>query len=88
LPESLPEVTMTKKKKKLHGTVNKVIKPIHSSEKEKAEIDIQQADDLYREIRVDNEFVDEKGKKASLKPGQEVDIVIEADSDAMLKKPE
>ena len=82
-------MTMSKKKrKKLHGTVKKVVKPLHPSGKEKAEIDIQEADDLYREIRVDNEFTDEKGEKASLKQGAHVDVVLEADSDATLKKPE
>jgi len=42
---------------------------------------------LYREIRVDNELVDEDGEKAALKPGAEVDVIVEADSDATLKKP-
>ena len=82
-------LAMTKKKrKKLRGTVRKVITPSYPSSKEKAEIDIHEADDLYREIRVENEFTDESGEKASLKPGAEVDVVIEADSDAMTKKPE
>lgn len=79
---------MSRKRKKLHGTVTKVINPTHPSAKEKAEIEIREADHLYREIRVDNEVTDEKGEKAALKPGGEVDIVIEADSSATLKKPE
>lgn len=79
---------MSRKRKKLHGPVTKVIKPTYSSAKEKAEIEIQEADQLYREIRVDNEVTNEKGEKATLKPGAEVDIVIEADSNATLKKPE
>jgi len=68
-----------KKRKELHGTVKKIIKFPYS--KEKAEIDVHEADDLYREIRVDNEFTDDTGQKASLKPGAEVDVVIEADKD-------
>jgi hypothetical protein len=78
---------MTKKRKKLRGTVAKVIKPLHPSQPEKAEIDIHDADDLYREIRVDNEFSDGEGEKTSLKPGTEVDVILEADSDATPKKP-
>jgi hypothetical protein len=78
---------MTKKRKKLRGTVAKVIKPHHPSQPEKAEIDIHDADHLYREIRVDNEFSDGDGEKTSLKPGTEVDVILEADSDAMLKEP-
>lgn len=78
---------MTTKRKKLHGTVAKVVKSRHPDQPERAEIEIQEAEDLYREIRVDNELVDEDGEKAALKPGAEVDIILEADSDATLKKP-
>jgi hypothetical protein len=39
-------------------------------------------------VRIDNELVDEKGRKARLKPGAEVDIIVEADSSATLKKPD
>jgi hypothetical protein len=79
---------MGKKRKKLRGTVEKVIKPIGPREPEKAQIDIQEADDLYREIRVENLLTDENGEKASLKQGAKVDVVIEADSSATIKKPE
>ncbi len=79
---------MGKKRKKLRGTVEKVIKPLVPSEPEKAEIGIEEADDLYREIRVENVVTDENGEKASLKPGAKVDVVVEADSDATVKKPQ
>jgi hypothetical protein len=78
---------MTKKRKTLRGTVAKVIKPPIPSLPEKAEIDILEADDLYREIRVDNEFTDGNGEKAGLKPGAEVNVILEADSEATVKKP-
>jgi hypothetical protein len=78
---------MTKKRKKLHGTVQKVIKPLDPSDPEKAQIDIHGADHLYREIRIDNEVVDEKGEKGRLKPGAEVEVIVEADSSATIKKP-
>ena len=78
---------MTKKRKKLRGTVQKIIKPFNPSEPEKAQIDIHGADDLYREIRVENEVIDEKGEKARLKPGADVEVTVEADSSATLKKP-
>lgn len=81
------KVLMTKKRKKLRGTVAKVIKSPHPSEPEKAEIDIHDADDLYREIRVDNELTDDAGEKASLKQGAKVDVIVEADSDTTLNKP-
>ena len=76
-----------KKRKELRGTVQKIIKPIYSHGTEKAQIDIHQADDLYREIRVENELTDENGEKVTLKPGAEVDLVLEADSDATMRRP-
>jgi len=78
---------MTRKRKKLRGTVAKIVKPLRPNQPEKAEIEIHEAEDLYREIRVENELVDEDGERASLKPGAEVDLILEADSDATLKKP-
>jgi len=79
---------MKKKRKKLSGRVQKVIKPAIPGESEKAQIGIEEAEDLYREIRVENELTDESGEKARLKPGAEVDVIIEADSDSTTKKPD
>jgi hypothetical protein len=77
---------MGKKRKKLPGTVDKVIKPVVPSEPEKAQIDIKGADDLYREIRIENTLTDEHGEEVRLKQGAQVDVSIEADTDATLKK--
>ena len=71
---------MAKKRKKLRGTVEKVIKPAHPSQSEKAQIDIKEADDLYREIRVDNVLTDDHGKETRLEKGDEVDITLESES--------
>jgi len=79
---------MSRKRKRLRGTVQKIIKPAFPSEPEKVQIDIDKADDLYREIRIENELADEQGQKARLKPGAEVDITVEADSSATNKAPE
>lgn len=78
---------MAKKRKKLQGTVQKVIKPFDPDQPEKAQIEIKGGEELYREIRVDNEVTDEHGEKAQLKQGAEVDIILEADSNATIKKP-
>jgi hypothetical protein len=72
---------LAKKHKKLHGSVKKVIKSVNPSEPDKAEIDIHEADDLYREIRIENVVTDEKGEKAKLKQGEDVDITLETDRD-------
>ena len=79
---------MGKKRKKLRGTVQKIIESVHPAEPDTAQIDIHEAEDLYREIRVENVLTDEvNGEKAGLKPGAEVDVIVEADSSATTKKP-
>ena len=65
---------------KLPGTVEKVIKPHpSSSEPEKAQIAVEGADPLYRELRVPNNLTDEDGNKVKLKEGTEVEVKIESD---------
>ena len=75
-----------KKRKELHGVVEKVIKPMHPRDVEKAQIHIKEGEELYREVRVENTLTDEDGGKVGLKPGAEVDVIIEADSNATIKK--
>jgi hypothetical protein len=67
------------------GTVKKLIKPAIPGEPEKAEITVHEADDLYKEIRIENALVDSEGEKVKLKEGANVDVVVEADSDATQK---
>lgn len=76
-----PSVTLT-------GTVEKVIPPPHPSMSEKAQIAVEEADHMYRELRIDNSLRDENGNKVSLKPGAEVDVTIEADQEAIKPKHE
>src|SRR6266480_5794064 len=50
----------------LPGKVEKVIEPV-SDEPEKAEISIEGADPLYREIRIENSLQDASGEEVHLK---------------------
>jgi hypothetical protein len=68
------------------GTVQKIIKPLHPSMPEKAEIAIEGADELYREIRIENTLTDEKGNEVQLKPGAEVEVTVEAEPEATIAK--
>lgn len=64
----------------LPGKVEKVIKPHPGSgEPEKAQIAVEGADHLYREIRVPNTLTDSQGQKVKLKEGADVEVKIEAD---------
>ncbi len=77
--EKRPSVT-------LPGTVEKVIPSPYKDEPEKAEIAIEDADPLYREIRIENTLQDNEGNELKLKPGAEVEVAIEADEDATTPK--
>jgi hypothetical protein len=70
----------------LPGTVEKIIPPPHPSQPEKAQIGVEGADDLYREIRVQNTLTDEDGKPVALKAGGKVEVTIEADPSATKPK--
>ena len=63
----------------LPGTVEKIIPAIGDDIPEKAEIKIEGADDLYREVRIENEVIDAEGNPVKLKNGAEVDVTIEAE---------
>ena len=63
----------------LPGTVDKIIKSPDPRAPDKAQIDIEGAEDLYREIRINNVLKHEDGQKVALKPGAEVVVTIEAD---------
>lgn len=64
----------------LPGKVERVIHPHpQSGEPEKAQISVEGADHLYREIRVPNRLIDDNGQNVKLKPGAEVDVKIEAE---------
>jgi hypothetical protein len=70
----------------LAGTVEKVIPSIHPSEPDKAQIAIEGAEELYREIRVPNTLQNGSGKEVALKQGADVDVTIEADANATTEK--
>ncbi len=70
----------------LPGVVEKIIPPVHPSLPEKAQISVEGAEELYREIRVENTLQDGAGNPVGLKEGAEVEITIEAESDATTPK--
>jgi hypothetical protein len=66
-------------KVKKPATVRKIIKPFAPGQPEKAEITVHDADDLYKEIRIENALEDSNGVKVKLKSGAEVEVIVEAD---------
>ncbi|HEX6805779.1 MAG TPA: hypothetical protein VF133_19005 [Terriglobales bacterium] len=70
----------------LPGVVERVIPPAYAREPEKAEIAVEGADPLYKEIRIENRLHDEQGHPVKLKPGAEVEVTIEAEPQATSAK--
>lgn len=68
----------------LSGTVEKIVPPPHPSLPEKAQISVEGADHLYKEIRIENNLMDEKGEPVKLKEGAEVEVTVQAPPDAVL----
>lgn len=66
----------------LPGKVEKIIPGLIPAIPDKAQIAVEGADHLYKEIRVENTLQDENGKSVSLKPGAEVQVTIEAEKQA------
>jgi hypothetical protein len=67
----------------LPATVEKIIKPLSPGEPEKAQIAVEGADHLYRELRIET-LTDENGDKVRLKQGAEVEVTIEAEPGATI----
>jgi hypothetical protein len=70
----------------LPGTVEKIIKPAAPRDPEQAQIAVEGAEELYREIRIENTLKDEDGQDVALKPGAPVNVTIEADKKDTIKK--
>jgi hypothetical protein len=70
----------------LPATVERIIKPLVPSEPERAQIAVEGADHLYRELRIENTLTDENGDTVKLKPGAEVEVTIAAESGATVPK--
>jgi hypothetical protein len=71
----------------LPGTVEKIIKSPHPSDPEKAQIAVEGADELYKEIRIVNNLTDENGDEVRLKQGAKVEVTVEASPEAVVSKP-
>lgn len=76
------EIMSERPKVTLPGKVEKIIEPAEADESEKAQISVESADPLYRELRIDNKLEDAEGQEVNLKENDDVDVTIEADKDA------
>lgn len=64
--------------KTVHAVVNKIVKSVVPDEPEKVEISITGAENLFREIRIENRFNNVDGRLVELTSGVHVDVTFEA----------
>jgi hypothetical protein len=61
----------------LPGVVERVIQSPHPAVPQRAQIAVEGADDLYREIRIDNALKADNGQTVALKEGDQVNVTVE-----------
>src|ERR1700733_12645490 len=72
------EIMSAKPSTTLPAVVEKIIKSPSPDEPERAQITVEGADHLYRELRIENTLTDENGDEVRLKPGAEGELIITA----------
>ena len=65
--------------KTVPAVVKKLVKPMFG-DPEKVEIALSTADDLFREVRIENTFTDTDGGQVSVPDGTEMIVTFEADT--------
>ena len=70
----------------LIGTVEKIIKPRVPNEPEKAQIVVEGADHLFKELRIENALTDAAGNRVHLKPGAKVQLTVEAEPHGVMTR--
>jgi len=66
--------------KTVPAVVNKLVKPGFADQPEKVEISITGAEDLFREIRIENRFIGVDGGPVALTNGAHLDVTFEAET--------
>jgi hypothetical protein len=60
------------------GTVKEIFPSLRPSQPEKAQIAVHEADDKYRDLRIENKLTDEHGDDVRLKKGARVEVTVTA----------
>lgn len=66
--------------KTVTAVVTRVVNPAFEGQPAKVEISISQADELFREIRIENNFTDVDGGPVALTNGARLDVTFESET--------
>ena len=64
----------------LSGTVQRIIVSQLPNKPDKAQINVAGSDPLHRELRIANSLTNKNGEDLRLKPGQTVEVTVEANT--------
>jgi hypothetical protein len=80
--EHHPKLVWQKHKpwKTVPAVVTKIVKPAFEGQPAKVEISIGEADDLFREIRIENNFTGDDGGPVALTNGARLDVTFKAET--------
>lgn len=73
-------------RKTVRAIAKQIIRPKFPKQQEKVEISISDADDLFREIRIENSFSDGRGQTLALVSGAALDVTFEANAEDTIRK--
>ena len=73
--------------KTIPAVVSKILKPMVADQPEKVEIAVVAADDLFREIRIENTLTGIDGGRVSLTMGAQLEITFEVEAKYTVKSP-
>ncbi len=68
------------------GVAQKIVKSIYPKHADNVEIALAEAEDLFREIRIENTFTGVNGQPVALKQGARVDVTFEANPEDTVKQ--
>jgi hypothetical protein len=72
--------------KTVPDVVQKIVESVYPDQAEKIEISISAAEDLFREIRIENTLTDVDGQPVGLKTGAQLDGTFEAEAKDTARK--
>lgn len=72
--------------KTVPAVVQKIIKSVYPDQVERIEISIPAAEDLFREIRIENTLTDVDGQQVALKTGARLNVTFEAEAKDTVRK--
>lgn len=84
--DGIPAPQQKRPWKTLSGVAQKIFKNVYQNHADSVEIAIGEAEELFREIRIENTFTGVDGQPVALKQGAHIGVTFEADPEDTVKQ--